>query len=45
MAPVFTGTVTVSISSDNKYLTASWLTAITDTEDPFELDIEFAIGM
>lgn len=43
-APVFTGTVSVSISSDNKYLTASWHTAIADSEDPFELDIEFAIG-
>ncbi|XP_061189002.1 uncharacterized protein LOC133197151 [Saccostrea echinata] len=43
-APVFTGSVSVSIKNNNEYLVASWLTPFTDSEDPFSLDVEYAIG-
>lgn len=44
-APTFPASVSISITSDNKYLVASWPTAFSDSEDPFELDIKFALGM
>ena len=42
--PEFTGSITVSLSGD--YLVASWPSnAVSDSEELFDMNYEFAVGM
>jgi hypothetical protein len=42
--PEFTGSITVSLSGD--YLVASWPSnAVSDSEELFDINYEFAVGM
>ena len=42
--PEFTGSITVSLSGD--YLVASWSSnAVSDSEELFDINYEFAVGM